>query len=165
MFSQVKFEYIIEILRDVYQEIKLENVKCLNFANILKKLTREDTNPLYKGFNLDQFSLNFQCIKWAATASNLVLYNDPFVAKHKNNYKLLRTIHYLEKKRNLPKLNLINDNYDDWRSEITRWFNKNVTDEYSNKSKQLFLYGENYTEFQEFIKKMMGNYTVDLKKG
>ena len=152
-------------MQEVYQEFKLENVKCLNFANILKKLTREDTNPLYKGFNLDQFSLNFQCIKWAATASNLVLFNDPFVAKHKNNYKLLRTIHYLEKKRNLPKLNLINDNYDDWRSEITKWYNKSVTDGYSNKSKQLFLYGEHYTEFQEFIKKMMGNYTVDFKKG
>ena len=140
-------------------------MKCSHFDNILKKLTREDTNPLYKGFNLDQFSLNFQCIKWAATTSNLVLYNDPFVAKHKNNYKLLRTIHYLEKKRNLPKLNLINDNYDDWRCDITKWYNKSVTDGYSNNSKQLFLYGEHYTEFQEFIKKMMGNYTVDFKKG
>ena len=111
-------------MQEVYQEFKLENMKCSHFDNILKKLTREDTNSLYKGFNLDQFSLNFQCIKWAATASNLVLYNDPFVAKHKNNYKLLRTIHYLEKKRNLPKLNLINDNYDDWRGEITKLINQ-----------------------------------------
>ena len=142
-------------MQEVYQEFKLENMKCSQFDNILKKLTREDTNPVYKGFNLDQFSLNFQCIKWAATTSNLVLYNDPFVAKHKNNYKLLRTIHYLEKKRNLPKLNLINDEYDDWRSEITKWFNKQLTDGYSDNSKQLFLYRENYTEFQELIKKMI----------
>ena len=93
-----------------------------------------------------------------------MLYNDPFIDKHKNNYKLSRKIHYLEKKRNLPKLNLIIDVYDDWRREITKWFNKHVTDEYSIKSQQLFLYGENYSEFQEFIKKMMGNYIVNLKK-
>ena len=132
-------------------------MKCSHFDNILKKLTREDTNPLYKGFNLDQFSLNFQCVDWAATAGNIVLYNDPFVAKHKNNYKLLRKIHYQEKKRNLPKLNLINDEYDDWRSEITKWFNKHLTDGYSDNSKQLFLYGEHYNEFKAFIKQMMGN--------
>ena len=86
----------------------------------MKKLTREDTNPLYKEFNLNQFSLNFQCIKWAASNSYQVLHNDPFAAKHKNNFKLLREIQYLEKKRNLPKLILINDQYDDWRSEIMK---------------------------------------------
>ena len=50
-------------------------------------------------------------------------YNDPFVAKHKNNYKLLRKIHYQEKVKlkNLTKLNPINDEYDDWRSEIVEW--------------------------------------------
>ena len=39
----------MEILPEIYQDIKLENIKFLNFANVLKKLTREDTNPLYKG--------------------------------------------------------------------------------------------------------------------
>ena len=92
----------MEILCKVYQEFKLENVKCLHIANVLKKFTRDDTNPLYKGFNLDQFSLNFQCVKWAFSSSNLMLPIDLFVAKHKNNYKLLRKKHYLEKKRNLP---------------------------------------------------------------
>ena len=87
-----------------------------------------------------------------------MLYNDPFVAKHKNNYKLLRKIHYQEKKRNLPKLNPINDEYNDWRGDITKWYNKSVTDGYYNNSKHHFLYGENYTEFKAFIKKIMGNY-------
>ena len=49
------------------------------------------------------------------------------------------------------KLNIINDEYDDWRSEITKWFNKWVTDDYSIKSKKLFLYGEHNTEFKAFI--------------
>ena len=57
------------------------------------------SNPLYNGLNLDQFSLNFKCVKWAASSSNLMLPNDPFVAKHKINYKLLRKILYLEKKK------------------------------------------------------------------
>ena len=52
----------MEILRDVNQEFQLENVRCLHFANLLKKLTRDDTDPLNKGFNLDQFSLNFKCV-------------------------------------------------------------------------------------------------------
>ena len=83
----------MEILREVYQEFKLKNFKCLHTANVLKKLMCDDTYPLYKGFILDQFSINFQCVKWAAVRSNLVLYNDPFVAKHKNNYKLLCKLH------------------------------------------------------------------------
>ena len=60
------------------------------------------------------------------------------MSKHKNNYKILRKIRYQKKKRNLPKLNLINDEYDDGGSEITKWFNKSVTDGYSINSKQLF---------------------------
>ena len=50
--------------------------------------------------DFDQFILNFQCVKWdASSSSNLMLSDVPFVAKHKNNYKLLRKIHYLEKKK------------------------------------------------------------------
>ena len=150
-FNSVKLDYIMEIMREVYQGFKLENVKCLHFANVLIRLTCDDTNPLYKGFNLDRFSLNFQCVKWAASSSsNLMLPIDSFFAKHKNNYKFLRKIHYLEKKRNLSKLNLINDEYDDLFSEITKWYNKWVTNGYSI-NKQLFLYGEHYTELQKFI--------------
>ena len=68
-------------------------------------------------------------------------YNDPFVAKHKNNYKLLRKIHYQEKikLKNLTKFNLINDEYDDWRSEIVEWYNKWVNDGYSSHRKKLYL--------------------------
>ena len=88
-----------------------------------------------------------------------MFYNDPFVAKHKNNYKLLRKIHYQEKVklRNMTKLNLIKDEYDDWRSEIVQWYNKWVTDGYSTHRKQLYLYGEYYNELKAFIKKIMGN--------
>ena len=53
----------------------------------------------------------------------MVLYNDPFVAKHKNNYTYLRKIHYQEKNKlkNLNKLCLIDDKFDDWQSEIVQW--------------------------------------------
>ena len=93
-----------------------------------------------------------------------MLYKDSLVARHKNNYKLLRKIHYQEKKRNLLKLNLLNDEYDDWRSEITKFFTKWVTEGYCNQSKQLYLYEENNTEVKAFIKQLMGNYSVNLKK-
>ena len=46
-YNQVKLDYIMEILHDVYQEFKVESNKCLHFANELKKLKRNDTNPLY----------------------------------------------------------------------------------------------------------------------
>jgi len=88
-----------------------------------------------------------------------MLYNDPFVTKHKNNYKLLRKIHYQEKVklRTLTKLNLIDVEYDDWRSEIVQWYNKWVTHGYSTQRKHLYLYGEYYTELKAFINKIMGN--------
>ena len=48
-----------------------------------------------------------------------MLYNDPFVKQHKNNYTLLRKIHYEEQvRRNFIKLNIIDAEYDDWRGEI-----------------------------------------------
>ena len=36
----------------VYEGFTVENIKCLNFVNVLKKLTRDDTNPLFKGFKV-----------------------------------------------------------------------------------------------------------------
>jgi hypothetical protein len=45
----------MEILHDVYKEFTLENVKFSKFSDIIKLLTRDDTHPLYKGFNIDQF--------------------------------------------------------------------------------------------------------------
>jgi len=45
----------MEIIKEVYKDFIVENIKCLNFVNTLKQLTRDDTNPLYKGFQLDQF--------------------------------------------------------------------------------------------------------------
>ena len=94
-----------------------------------------------------------------------MLYNDPFVVKHKNNYKLLRKIYYQEttKLRNLNKLKLINDIYDDWRSEIVQWYNNWVTEGYSTHRKHLYLCGEAYNEFKEFIKQIMGNFVMSLE--
>ena len=54
-YNKVKLDYIMEILNSVYNEFNVENIKCLHFANVLKELTRDDTDPLYKGFNIDQF--------------------------------------------------------------------------------------------------------------
>jgi len=45
----------MEILNSVYNEFNVENIKFSHFANVLNKLTRYDTNPLYKGFKIDQF--------------------------------------------------------------------------------------------------------------
>ena len=58
-------------------------------------------------FIIFYISFNCQTLKWAEESGKIMLYNDPFVAKHKNNYKLLRKIHYQEKVklRNLTKLN------------------------------------------------------------
>ena len=88
------------------------------------------------------------------------MYNDPFVIQHKNNYKLLRKIHYQEQvRRNFTKLNIIDAEYDDWRGEIVRWYNKWVTEGYSQNSKHLYLYGDSYLEFKAFIKQIMSKFT------
>ena len=45
----------MEIFNIVYNEFNVENIKFSHFANVLKKLTSDDPNPLYKGFKIDQF--------------------------------------------------------------------------------------------------------------
>ena len=55
-------------------------------------------------------------------------------------------------------MNIIDAEYDDWRREIVRWYNKWVTEGYSQNSKHLYLYGESYLEFKAFIKQIMGNF-------
>ena len=94
-------------------------------------------------------------MKWAEECGALVLYNDPFVAKHKNNYTLLRKTHYevKAKQRNLNTLVSINNIYEDWQSEIVVWYNKWVTNRYDVNQKHIFFYGEAYNELQSFIKK------------
>ena len=88
-----------------------------------------------------------------------MIYNDPIVAKHKNNYTFLRKIHYQEKNKlkNLNKLSLIDDKYDDWQSEIVQWYNKWVTEGYSMHLIYLYLHGESYFKLKEFIKQIMSN--------
>ena len=54
-YNQVKLDYVMEILNIVYNEFNVENIKFSHFANVLKKLTRDDPYPLYKGFKIDQF--------------------------------------------------------------------------------------------------------------
>jgi hypothetical protein len=98
-----------------------------------------------------------RCVKWAEECGIMVLYKDPFVLKHKNNYRLLRKIHYQVKKRKMLKFELIDDKYDDWKSEIVEWYNKWVNEGYTPNQKQLYLYGESFKEFNDFIKKLMGN--------
>ena len=96
--------------------------------------------------------------EWAEECGKLVLYNDPFVAKHKNKYTLLRKMHYEEKaiQRNLNKLVSINNTYEDWQSKIVSWYNKWVTNGYYANQKHLFLDGEAYNELKAFIKQIMG---------
>ena len=87
-----------------------------------------------------------------------MLYDDPFVQKHKNKYRLLRKIHYDErlKLKNLVKLlPFIKNDYNDWRGDFIRWYNKWVTEGYSPYQKHLFLYGE---QGISFVNQIMGNY-------
>ena len=63
----------MEILREVYQKFKLENIKFSKISNVLKKLTCNDTNPLYKRFYLDKFSFNIQYVKWAEETIKIVM--------------------------------------------------------------------------------------------
>ena len=39
----------------VYDGFTVENIKFSKFSDVIKKLTFNDTNPLYKGFELEQF--------------------------------------------------------------------------------------------------------------
>ena len=52
--SRVKPEYVADIIRSTYQGFTVESLKVTHFDNILKKLSREDKNPLFKGFNIKQ---------------------------------------------------------------------------------------------------------------
>ena len=74
------------------------------------------------------YSLVYQTLRWAEESGKLVMYDDPFVVKHKNNYKLLRKIHYQvkAKHRDSNTLKYINNVYTDWRSEILNWYNNGL---------------------------------------
>ena len=40
----------------VYNGFMVENIKFPKFSDVIKKLTFDETNPLYKGFEVEQFS-------------------------------------------------------------------------------------------------------------
>ena len=69
----------MEILREVYQEFKLENIKFSKFSNVMKNLKCDDTN---------QFSLNFQCVKLNTLIGKFFErnWNKPYM-KYLRNYK------------------------------------------------------------------------------
>ena len=96
----------MDAVKEVYQDYNLENIKFSKFCDLLKQISQFDKNPLYKGLNINQLSFALRCVKWAEECGKMVLYKDPFVLKHKNNYRLLRKIHYQVKSEKCLNLNL-----------------------------------------------------------
>ena len=82
------------------------------------------------------------------------MYEDQFVKKYKNNYGLLRKIHYQEriKDKNTNQLIPIKDKISYWRSEVVRLYNKWA----EGPHKHLFIYGDSQV-ILIFIMKLMGN--------
>ena len=55
----MKHDYIMDFEHStgVYEGFSVENIKFSKIADVIKKLTRDDTNPLFKGFKIGQFRL------------------------------------------------------------------------------------------------------------
>ena len=54
MKKWVKIQYIIDIVQSVYNGFNVENIKFSNIKDVIKRITRVDTFPLYKGFDSKQ---------------------------------------------------------------------------------------------------------------
>ena len=52
--SRVVIQYILEILKTVYKDLQIENIKFSKFKDVIQKLTRADPTALYSGFNISE---------------------------------------------------------------------------------------------------------------
>lgn len=77
--------------RDTNKIIHISSVR--NLSQYLRYITKEDTRPLFKGFQIEKyFSFYYRSLEWAKRTQKFDV-NDPYVMGHPQYYKLLREFH------------------------------------------------------------------------
>ena len=159
---------------DDYESLYIDTVR--NVFNYIGYITKEDSEPLYKGIGLDRyFSFYARVTRWSQSVKEFDI-TDSFVLNNPQFYKLLREVieKTQEKKTKntpLPKLNTISTCHQQemtWQDMVLDWWNDWVVNGFVHKKKQLYLWGPSNIGKTSFIMNLfkiavdnLNNETVD----
>lgn len=134
-----------------------------NKQKYLAYITKEDPNPIFKGWNVNEkLSFYFKCLDWAKNRRSYDV-TDPFVLQHPQYYKLLREVflkckHKESRGKKLPKYRPVYycvNRDPSWQDKVIEWWNDWVINGFKHKKAQLYLWGPSNVGKTTFINNLL----------
>ncbi|CAF1095329.1 unnamed protein product [Brachionus calyciflorus] len=155
--------YIIkEYLREVYgNDCYIEMYGVKNVKDSIANVTRDDTNPVFKHVDSNNFSWYSQAIHFISK-NKKIDHLDPFVVRNWSKTNVLEKMLAEHEERQFVmvewKVIVQKRRYGNWRDQIIDWFNNWILTGISYKKKQLYLYGLSDTGKSTFIRDLFRHY-------
>lgn len=114
--------------------------KCKSKRNILKYISKEDTN-LYFNCKIDDLNFNYLCYNWAKE-NPYFSFTHPFVVKHRFCWNFIKKYHVQFHSSLLPweGFRPFSSRYNNWADAVIDWYNGFISSS-GTRRKQLFLWG------------------------
>lgn len=143
--ENISFEEVSYWIEEIYgKHGNYQSVRCEK--NVLKYITKSDINPLFFGCDDSLFNFAYRARKWAEQTT-VYKDSDPFVLNHPQYYKLLQRVHsefHGDQKGELAPIEIdFIESLDkpEWKVKVYQWWNDWVTNGWTHKKKQLYLFG------------------------
>lgn len=175
-FTRDDIKQLIELIYDLnepHQNEKIYVNTVRNVKNYLAYITKEDDQPLFKGFNIEnRLSFYFRTIKWAKSVNEYDV-SDPFILSHPQYYKLLKEVFIKIKEKTrksnfklkrLRSIQFAQNKNPNWKEKVLNWWNDWAEKGYKHKKKQLYLYGPSNTGKTTFINDLLRNGIIHNKE-
>ena len=134
-----------------------------NKKHYLTYISKEDPNPAFKGWRIDEkLSFYFKCLSWAKHSKEYDV-TDPFILNHPQYYKLLKEVflkckHKESRGKKLPKFRPLYDcvgKNPTWQDKFIMWWNDWVVKGFKHKKAQLYLWGPSNVGKTTFINNLL----------
>lgn len=133
---------------------------CKSRRNVLKYITKEDAEPMYKGIDINDFSFYLRALKWIDSKETFE-FDDPFVAAHPQYYRYLEEMFTSRKSKTIvTALDIfggLQDQKTEWARLVQQWWNDWLISGWHHKKKQLYLHGPSNTGKSQLVQALMGD--------
>jgi hypothetical protein len=168
--NRTEVKTIIKIVYNLNNPILFDNSKPMyvqtvrNARHYLSYITKEDCNPIFKGFNIrKKLSFYFRALEWAKSQDEFDI-SHPFILNNPQFYRLLERVHSTCKqkeaysrskiKRLIPVKFVPNEALN-WHEKVLLWWNDWSVNGHSHKKKQLYLFGPSNVGKTSFINRLV----------
>lgn len=153
----MRFSVVRDLLSLFSEGYCLDVQSCKHYNKWIAYISKEDFECYFSGIDYDHLSFEYRAFHWGMNADRFD-YTDPFLIKHRYNYKFLQGLYedcQLRKQKFECKLKLSELTYDSWAKSVSVWWNSMLTTN-GYKRKQLYLWGESNAGKTTLVENIIG---------